>query len=83
MFADQIGQYVIDHIVIPARNKNQLQIKFTAGQVHKALDLTIQMQSVCRAIDTKKFQNLAGVKLIERSGPEQGKKSRWIFEVDQ
>jgi len=36
---------------------------------------------VCSAIDAKKFEEFARVKLVKREGDKQGASARWTFKV--
>jgi hypothetical protein len=70
--ADRIRQFVLDRYVNPARAKGQSTITVRAGDVHDAMRLSNRMPAVCSALDSKKFEELAGVQTVRRTGPPQG-----------
>ena len=81
ILADQIRQYVLESIVVPARENGQSQIRIRAGDVHRAMGLSNRMPAVCGALDADKFYAQSGATLITRSGPKQGANTEWILGV--
>lgn len=81
ILADQIRQYVTDEIVNPARRAGRTQVRVRAGDVHEAMGLENRVPAVCSAISARKFYELSGVVLKERSGPHQGANAVWVFSL--
>jgi hypothetical protein len=70
--ADHIRQFAIDHYVAPARAGGRSEFTIRAGDVHQAMDLANAMPAVCSAIGSNKFEQLARVTIVKRSGPANG-----------
>ncbi|MBL1431142.1 MAG: hypothetical protein COA60_010035 [Robiginitomaculum sp.] len=70
--ADRIRQFVLEQYILPARTSNITEVMVRAGDVHAQMKLSHRMPAVCSAVGGKKFLNLAGVKLIRRTGPANG-----------
>lgn len=79
--ADAIRKYAKLKFVIPARQKGEKRISFTAGEIHKGVGLKNRMPLVCGSIDARKFLEFARVELIRREGPKQGATAKWTFKV--
>ena len=79
--ADQIREYVLNNIIIPARVERKRFVVVRSGEVHKAMNLSSRMPAVCGAIGSNKFLEKAGIKLISRKGPNQGATVEWVFEI--
>ena len=79
--SDEIRKYAKTHYVIPARQKHQKRVAFTASDIHQGLKLTSQYPQVCSSIDARKFKVFARVELIKREGPKQGASARWTFKI--
>ena len=79
ILADQIRQYVLHNLIMPARATGLKQVTVRAGDVHQAVGLVNRMPAVCSALDAHKFLSYASVKLISRSGPRQGADAQWVF----
>ncbi len=79
ILADQIRQYVRDHIISPARRDGDSTVAVRAGDVHDALRLENRMPAVCGALDARIFLEYAQVKLVQREGPRQGANAHWTF----
>jgi hypothetical protein len=80
--ADEIRRYVLTEIIEPTRRAGQRTVRVRAGDVHDAMGLVNRVPAVCGALDTEKFQDLAGVTLVERTGPSQGHTVEWVFRLD-
>jgi 5-methylcytosine-specific restriction enzyme B len=79
--ADRIRYYVIKEYIQPARGHAKAVVDIRAGDIHKELALHNRMPSVCEALDTEKFKELARVQLIERSDPQNGATVCWTFRL--
>jgi hypothetical protein len=79
--ADEIRKYTKTHYIIPARQKHEKRVVFTASEIHRAMKLSSRYPLVCSAIDAKKFKQFARVELIKREGPKQGSSARWTFKI--
>ncbi len=81
LLADQIRNYVLNQIIIPARVDGNRFVVVRSGNVHKAMRLNNRIPAVCGAIGSYKFLEQANVKLISRKGPNQGMTVEWVFEL--
>ena len=79
--ADRIRLHVITQRIAPARNAGETRVRVTAGDVHREMDLQDRMPAVCGALDARKFLDMAGVSMEERSGPPQGAAATFVFGV--
>lgn len=79
--ADEIRAYVARHYVEPARRRGQRTVSISAGEVVHDLGLEGRCPNVCGALDARKFSERYPVRLLRRSGPAQGHKATWEFEV--
>ena len=79
--ADEIREYVLVAHIKPARRRGAATVTVRTGDLHKAMGLVDRMPAVCSALEAAKFEEYAGVHLIEREGPPQGATVRLTFEV--
>jgi hypothetical protein len=79
--ANEVRKYAKNHFVIPARQKHEKRVVFTASDLHKGMSLTSRYPLVCSSIDSKKFKDFSRVELIKREGPNQGASARWTFKI--
>ena len=79
--ADDIRQYAATHYIEPARRAGHNAVSIRAGDVHKAMDLTNRMPAVCSAMGTKKFQDMAHVKVESITGPNQGATTTFHYRI--
>ncbi len=70
--AERIRQFALDHYVAPARAEGLHVITIRAGDVHREMNLANAMPAVCSAIGSNKFERLAHVTPINRTGPANG-----------
>lgn len=80
--SDQIRKYAKVTYITPARQQGKKHVTFSSADIHQGMKLHSGFSLVCGAIDAKKFQEFAKVKLETRSGPKQGAAARWTFRVD-
>jgi hypothetical protein len=81
VLADEIRRYVIAEIIEPERRAGHHTARVRAGDVHDAMGLRNRFPAVCSALDAGKFLDLAGVTLVDRSGPQQGSTVEWVFRL--
>ena len=81
ILADQIREHVVATYIQPARNSKRSEATFKSGEVHDALELTMRYSAVCGAIDAKKFTDQNNLRLLKRTGPDQGATTEWTFAV--
>ena len=79
--ADRIRQFAIDQYIDSARADGRVETTVRAGDVHKSMGLSNAMPAVCSAIGSKKFGELAGVSLRERTGPTNGANVYFKFDL--
>jgi 5-methylcytosine-specific restriction protein B len=75
--ADQIRQFAFDNCVAPARAARRIEVVIRAGDVHREMSLANAMPAVCSALGGRKFEEFAGVTIVERSGPLMGANMRF------
>ena len=79
--ADSVRKYAKVTFITPARQRGEQRVTFSAADLHRGLDLHARYPLVCDAIDTKKFEEFARVKLVKREGVKQGASAKWTFKV--
>jgi hypothetical protein len=79
--ADEVRKFVKTNFIIPARQKGEKRVTFSARDVHQGMKLSSKYAFMCAAIDAKKFLEFAKVSLIKRDGQTQGETARWTFKV--
>lgn len=70
--AERIRQFTLDHYVAPARAEGHRMITIRAGDIHRDMKLANAMPAVCSAIGSNKFERVAQVAPINRTGPANG-----------
>ena len=70
--ADDIRTFAFENWIKPARDKAEPEVTIRAGDVHKAMNLSNAYPAVCNAIGGEFFADLAKVKLLEKTGPDEG-----------
>ena len=79
--ADRIRQHVLVHHIVPSRDAGENLIAVRAGDVHREMGLQDRVPAVVSALDTQRFQGMAGVVMEGRSGPPQGATTAFTFRV--
>ncbi len=79
--ADSVRKYAKVNFVTPARQRGEQRVTFTAADLHRGLELHARFLLVCSAIDAKKFEDFARVRLVKREGVKQGASAKWTFKV--
>ena len=79
--SDEVRKFVKQHFIIPARAARQERIIITAGEIAKSMKLQERMPMVCGALDAKKFEEFARVKVIRREGPKQSSAAKWTLKI--
>jgi hypothetical protein len=77
--SESVLKYVQSHFVVPARKNGVSEIAITAGEVHRDLKWSSRVPTVCAALNSRKFQKIAGLELIEKSGPPSGQSTTMVF----
>ena len=77
---DRIRQYVLEHIIEPAREEGRGQAEVLVRDVNTALDLNEAWPNICQALAGRKFQELAQIPPPERIGADQS--SATVFRFD-
>jgi 5-methylcytosine-specific restriction enzyme B len=79
--ADRIRLFVISHYIDPARSRGATHVTVNAGRIHQQMWLDNQMETVCEALDTRLFQDLAHVTLARRDGSGANAAITWEFRL--
>ena len=80
--ADQIRQTAIEKYIQPARRAGQIDVVIRAGDLHHKMKLADAMPAVCSALRARKFEQLAGVRLLDVIGPRNGANVYFRFALD-
>ena len=68
---DDIRRFILDHYILPARERGEDTVTFSAQTIQRAMGLGIAAEEFCKALDTHLFLDGAIVTLIGRDGPPQ------------
>ena len=79
--SDAVRQHVVDKYVSPARDHGTKSIRVKSGDIHKQLSLSDRLPQVCSAIDARRFEIEARVRLLDRQGPTVSTSVVWQFEL--
>lgn len=80
--ADRIRRFVFDTVIDPARAKGDREVELVAGDIHRAMQLDNAMPAVCSALGGLKFEQLAGVKILDRRGPANSSTVRYRYGLE-
>lgn len=81
MLAEDIRKFVFENNIKPARMVGVKIVSVNAGAVHTAMGLTSRMPAVCGAIGANTFCATYGVKLLSRSGPQNGATATFTYSI--
>ncbi len=79
--ADDVREYALVSIILPARRRGAKTVTFSAADIHNGMGLKERFPLVCSAIDADKFLDYANVVLAERGGPKESSAVRWTFHL--
>ena len=79
--ADLIRAHAKERFVEVARRANQKTVTIVAGEVGRDLGMSNRMPNICQALGSRKFFDLARVDLVERTGPEAGASTRFVYAI--
>lgn len=79
--SDAIRQHVLEKYISPARERGNKSITLRSGEIHKQLALSDRLPQVCSAIDARRFEIEANVRLVDRQGPPVSTAVTWRFEL--
>src|ERR1700677_4725724 len=81
--SETVLQFVRANYVHPARMQGQTTVEVKAGDIHSGLRWSRRVPLVCSALSSRKFQNAAGVRLIEtKDAPPSGLSTRTIYRYE-
>jgi hypothetical protein len=70
--SELVREYAVETYVSPARRRRERTVSVNVGTVHKALQLGNRVPLVCSALESQKFLNENGLRLISKVGPPSG-----------
>jgi hypothetical protein len=74
--SEDVREYVEKRYIDPSRRKGVRRFSVNAGEVHRGLGLENRVPLVCSAIQSQRFLNQHGLKVVEKSGPASGISTR-------
>lgn len=77
--ADKIRERAVAKYIEPARRRSDVEVKITAGELHKDLGLVNSVPNVCQALKSKEFQRANRIRLQSISGPPSGQSTTVVF----
>lgn len=81
--ADRIRQYALEHYIVPARTRGDVEVTIIAGVIHKEMGLKNLVRDVCVSLAGKKFQDLTNVSKPVPSGPKDSTTTSFRFRLRQ
>lgn len=76
--ADTIREHVVACLVTLAKARGPL-LAIRAGDVGRSLGLDNRTPAVCSVLEGAKFQKMAGLELVERSGPARSTTTTYLY----
>ena len=80
--ADLIREHARKRYVEVARRAHQETVTIVAGEVGRDLGLSNRMPNICQALQSRKFLEMAGVRLLDIQGPEVGASTRFRYAIE-
>lgn len=77
--AEGIRRYVLTHYVDPARAAGEDELTIRAGDVCRAMGLQGRTPNVCSVLGSRKFLEMAGLRLLGRVGPAQSTTTTYCY----
>ena len=77
--ADEIRQHALKRYVQPWRKSGASTLSIRAGTVAQTMELRERTPNVCNALQGRKFLREAGLTLIHRTGPRQGRNTTFHY----
>src|ERR1700677_5043577 len=75
----RVKEYVRREYIAPARRRGDPLVRVVAGEIHKALQLSNRVPTVCDALASARFLKESGVTLKDRQGPPSGRSTTVVF----
>ena len=79
--ADRIREFALAHYVETARASGSTGLTISAGELSRDMGLPNRMPNVCSALGSRKFLDMAGLRILERSGPPQGGSTTFHYAI--
>ena len=81
--ADSIRAYALRHHVELARRAGRTTVTIRAGDVSRSMNLLPpgRLPNVCQALGGKIFLDLAGLELINRTGPKESTTTTFLYTI--
>lgn len=70
--SDSVRQHANEAYIRPARRQGEKSVSINVGKVHKAVALRNRVPLVCQALESAKFLEASGLKLVSKTGPRSG-----------
>ncbi len=67
--AERIRRFALETVIAPARDRGEPEVELVTGDIHRAMGLDNAMPAVCSALGGERFEQLAGVRIVDRQGP--------------
>jgi 5-methylcytosine-specific restriction protein B len=80
--ADRIRQYVLEHYIEPARQRDENEVEVLVRNVNEAMDLNQAWPNICQAMKGTKFLAMADVAPPEQIGVDQSPATVFRFRLD-
>ncbi|MEQ9694118.1 AAA family ATPase [Shimia sp. SDUM112013] len=81
--ADRIRQSALVYHILPARERQERQVRIRAGDLAKDLFLQQRLPNVCQSLRGNKFQNLAKVQPPQTQGPDVSPSTTFVFTLEE
>jgi 5-methylcytosine-specific restriction protein B len=81
-YADRIREYVLEHYIEAARERDEAEVEVLVSDVNSALGLNQAWPNICQALKGQKFLTTADVAAPVQIGADQSSATRFRFSVD-
>ena len=80
--ADRIRQYVLEHYIEAARERDEAEVEVLVSDVNTALGLNQAWPNICQALKGQKFLTMADVEAPQQIGADQSSDTVFRFQLD-
>ena len=79
--AERIRRFVLAHHIEPTKAAGKAELTIRAGEVSRAMGLHGRVPNICSVLGSTVFLEMAGLRLLDRSGPRQSTTTTFRYAV--
>jgi len=78
----RIQQYTLEHHIEPARKRGEKIVTIFSREIQAEMQIHVPFRTMNAALDDPGFPQIAGIRLLERSGRKFDKTAKWVFAIE-